>query len=177
MPKKKIIKGKSQEKATVSGSETILEMVKKKTPWILGKKIRKPKIIFPDFSKVKKVDIPIPVKTLSVILIYAALFVLQTGIIYLIYRDPPALGATAQGEPQFLYRDLHESFIIEGIVASTLIFLCSLGYILLYHASKYVYNKAIAQRILILGIILILTTFVALQYMIGVKSGVKTIFD
>ncbi|MHA1805931.1 MAG: hypothetical protein ACTSU4_15565 [Promethearchaeota archaeon] len=177
MTKKKIIRGRSQEKAGVSGSETVLEMLQKRTPWILGKKIRKPKIIFPDFSKVKKVNIPMPVKTFSVILIYAALFVLQTGIIYLLYRDPPALGATVQGEPQFLYQDLHESFIIEGIVASTLIFLCSLGYILLYHASKYVYNKVIAQRILILGIILILTTFIALQYMISYKIGVKTIFD
>ncbi len=174
---KKIIKGRSKEKAKVTGSETVFEMIKRKTPWILGEKVRKPKIIFPKFTKLRKMSFPMPVKTLSVIFIYAILFVLQMGVIYLIYRDPPALGATSAGGPQFMYQDLHESFIIEGIVASILIFLCSLGYILLYQASKYVYNKTMAQRILIFGIIIILTAFVALQYMISYKTGVKTIFD
>lgn len=175
--KKKLIKGSSQEKAKVSGSETVLEMVKRKTPWMLGKKIRKPKIIFPKFERLKKIDIPMPMKTLSVLVIYAALFILQTGVIYLLYREPPALGATSGGEPEFLYQDLHESFIIEGIVASILIFLCSIGYVLLYQASKYVYNKPIAQRILVFGVIIIIVSFVALQYMISYKIGVKTIFD
>jgi hypothetical protein len=108
--------------------------------------------------------------------IYAILFILQTGVVYLIYNEPPALGADSSGNAIFIYPSIHESFIIEGIVASVLIFLCSLGYILLYHASKYVYNRKMALRILVLGIILILTTFVALQVMISTKAGVETIF-
>ena len=166
---------KKTRKEEVSGSETILEKIKRKTPFVLGSKIRKPRIVFPHIKHIE-ISFPIPIKTISVMAIYAILFILQTGVVYLIYNEPPALGADSSGNAIFIYPSIHESFIIEGIVASVLIFLCSLGFILLYHASKYVYNRKIALRILVLGIILILTTFVALQVMISTKAGVKTIF-
>lgn len=159
-----------KRKEDISGSETIAEKIKKKTPWIMGSALRKPKIAFPKLKQ-RKLTLPMPSKSLSVILIYAILFVLQTGVVYLIYREPPAIGATSGGEPLVIYPDVQESFIIEGIVASILIFLSSLGYILLYQASKYVYNRSIAQRILVFGVILILSTFVALQYMLAVKTN------
>ena len=163
-------KAKSTRKEDISGSETIAEKIKKKTPWIMGSALRKPKIVFPKLKQ-RRISLPMPSKSLGVILIYAILFVLQTGVVYLIYREPPAIGATAGGEPLVIYPDVQESFIIEGIVASILIFLSSLGYILLYQASKHVYNKSIAQRILVFGVILILSTFVALQYMLAVKTN------
>ena len=47
---------------------------------------------------------------------------------------------------------------------------------MLYQASKYVYNKAIAIRILVVGIILILAAFGALQAMITIKLG-QTLFN
>ena len=112
-----------------------------------------------------------PAKTLGIIGIYIILFILQTGIVYLIYKEPPAMGAKANGEAIFLYPSIHDSFIIEGIVASILIFIASIGYLLLYQASKYLYNRKMALRIMVFGIIMILATFVALQYMIGVKTG------
>lgn len=83
---------KKTKKEEVSGSETILEKIKRKTPWILGSKIRKPKIVYPHFKHIE-ISFPIPIKTISVITIYAILFVLQTGVVYLIYNKPPALGA------------------------------------------------------------------------------------
>ncbi len=174
MSKKSSVK-KMIKKEEIVGSETILEKIKSKTPWILGQKIRKPKIIFPKIKHFH-VSLPIPLKTLSVLAIYAILFVLQTGVVYLFYNEPPALGADSSGEPIFLYPSIHESFIIEGIVASILIFCCSLGYVFLYHASKYIYDKNMALRIIGLGLILILTAFVALQVMIATKVGVRTIF-
>jgi len=82
------------------------------------------------------------------------------------------LGAYSDtGKPMFLYPDINESFIIEGIVASIFIFICSAGFIMLYQASKYVYNKTIAIRILVVGIILIVVAFGALQAMITIKLG------
>ncbi|GAH44950.1 unnamed protein product, partial [marine sediment metagenome] len=71
------------------------------------------------------------------------------------------------------YPNINESFIIEGIVASIFIFLCSIGFILLYQASKHVYNRDIAIRYLVLGIILILAAFGTLQAMITIKLGEK----
>ncbi|MFW9951678.1 MAG: hypothetical protein ACFFKA_16300 [Candidatus Thorarchaeota archaeon] len=159
------------KKEEVSGSETILEKVRERTPWIFGKRLRKPKIMFPSIRR-GNMEVPLPGKSIAVIAVYVILFLLQTGVVYLIYRNPPALGADPQsGDPLFLYPDINESFIIEGIVASIFIFLCSAGFIMLYQASKYVYNKAIAIRILVVGIILILAAFGALQAMISIKLG------
>ena len=160
-------------KEEVVGSETVFEKIRGKTPWIFGKTLRKPKILFPAL-KTSKMNIPLPGKSIAVMGIYIILFLLQTGIVYLIFREPPALGSNpSTGAPMFIYEDINESFIIEGIVASIFIFLCSIGFILLYQASKYVYNKSIAIRYLVVGVILILTAFGTLQAMITIKLGQK----
>ncbi|UCC20385.1 MAG: hypothetical protein JSV62_03595 [Promethearchaeota archaeon] len=156
------------KKEEIIGSETILEKIKTKTPWIFGKKLRKPKINFPKLRRMR-ISLPMPSRSLSVIIILIVLFVLQTGVVYLIVRDPPALGADANQNPIFIYLDINESFIIEGIVASVLIIFCSTGFVLLYQASKYVYNKKMAVSILTIGALMIIITFLLLQYMIAVK--------
>jgi len=113
-------------------------------------------------------------KSFAVIGVYIILFLLQTGIVYLVFREVPALGTNpSDGTPMFLYPDLNESFIIEGIVASIFIFMCSIGFILLYQASKFVYNKSVAVRYLAVGILLILASFITLQAMITIKLGQK----
>lgn len=154
----------------ILGSETIFEKLKGRTPWIFGKKIRKPKVIYPKI-KLPRMDMPLPARSLVIIIVYIALFLLQTGIVYIAFKDPLAIGANQQGDPVILYPNIQDAFIIESIVASIFIFLCSLGFVMLYQASKYVYNKKIAIRILVIGIILIISTFFALQAMITVKLG------
>jgi hypothetical protein len=160
-------------KEEIIGSETVLEKIRGKTPWIFGKTLRKPKLLFPRL-RTSKMDIPLPGRSLAVIGIYIILFLLQTGVVYLIFREPPALGSNPNtGAPMFLYPDINESFIIEGIVASIFVFLCSIGFIFLYQASKFVYNKNIAIRYLVVGIILILAAFGTLQAMVTIKLGEK----
>jgi len=163
----------NNKKQDVSGSETVLERFKSKTPWVFGNKLKKPKINFPDMT-LPRMDLPIPGRSIAVIGIYVILFLLQTGIVYLIYTQPPALGTDSNGQAVFLYTGgIHDAFIIESIVASIFIFLCSLGFVFLYQASKHVYNKKIATRILAIGIILIFLSFIALQAMIRIKLGEK----
>lgn len=161
---------KRPQQPDISGSETIGEKIRGGTPWIFGSALRKPKINFPQLRR-RSITVPTPSKTLGIVLIYVLLFVLQTGIIYLIYREPPAVGADAKGEPQFLYPSIHDSFIIEGIVASILIFISSTGFIFLYQASKHSFNRTMALRIMVIGILMILVSFIALQYLIAVKMG------
>jgi len=167
---------RNKTKATkneVLGSETVFEKIKGKTPWIFGKALRKPKIIFPSLKK-PRIGIPLPGKSIAVMGVYVILFLLQTGIVYLVFREVPALGSDPQsGSPMFLYPDINESFIIEGVVASIFIFMCSIGFILLYQASKFVYNKSVAVRYLAVGILLILASFITLQAMITIKLGQK----
>jgi len=169
---KEVLDQVKAKKEDVSGSETVFERVKSKTPWVFGKTLRKPKIRFPEM-KLSKMDMPLPGKSIAVILIYAILFLLQTGIVYLIYTKPPAMGGDSQGNPLFLYPTIHDAFIVESIVASIFIFLCSLGFVFLYQASKHVYNKKIAVRILAIGVMLILISYTALQAMITIKLGQK----
>ncbi|MBY9014150.1 MAG: hypothetical protein KGD68_00520 [Candidatus Lokiarchaeota archaeon] len=159
-------------KDEVLGSETVFEKIKSRTPWIFGNTFRKPKILFPDIKK-PRMGIPLPGKSIAVIGVYIILFLLQTGIVYLVFREVPALGSYQDGSPRFLYPDINESFIIEGVVASIFIFMCSIGFILLYQASKFVYNKSVAVRYLVVGILLILASFFTLQAMISIKLGNK----
>jgi len=168
MQKQPLVK-ETPKKEDIIGSETVIEKIKKKTPWIFGNSIRKPKIHFPKF-KIPRISLPMPARSLSIIVILTILFVLQTGVVYLIVREPPALGSNSAGEPIFIFQDLHESFILEGIVASILIIFSSMGFVFLYQASKYVYNKKMAVWILTIGIIMILISFVLLQYMLDLKT-------
>ena len=93
-------------KEDVSGSETVFERMKSKTPWVFGNSLRKPKIRFPDMA-LPRMDMPLPGKSIAVISIFIILFLLQTGIVYLIYTEPPALGGNSAGEPIFLYPSIH----------------------------------------------------------------------
>lgn len=177
---KKAFKGKKGYQANLNkkakqdliGSATVGEKLSEKIPW-LGFGFRKPKINFPQISR-RKISIPMPVKTLTVVGIYIILFLLQTGVVYLIYRDAQgqalALGADSSGDPIWLYPSINEQFIMEGIVASILIFMCSSGFLMLYQSSKYLYNRTIALRILVIGVIMILAAFFFLQYMVAVKT-------
>lgn len=158
------------EKKEINGSETTLEKIKRNTPWIFGKRLRKPKIVFPKFKN-RRFSLPTPSRSLIVIVIFVILFVLQTGIVYLIVRNPPSVGADDFGNPVFIWKEnIHEAYVIESIVASILIILFSSGFILVYHASRYVYNQKIADYYLILGLLMIIITFVLLQFMLYVKA-------
>ena len=166
-------KKEEYKKEEVIGSETVFEKFKSKTPWILGRALRKPKINFPKL-RLPQVSLPMPSRALGLIAVFAILFVLQTGLAYLLVREPPALGATQQGDPIFIFTGINEAFIIESIVASILIILSSVGFIFLYQASKYVYNRKMAATILAIGVITIIITFIGLQYIVAVKTGILT---
>ncbi len=69
----------------------------------------------------------------------------------------------------FIFEDIHESFILEGIVASILIILSSMGFLFLYQSSKHIYNKKMADTFLAIGGLVIIIGFVLLQNMLRVK--------
>ncbi|MFW9987814.1 MAG: hypothetical protein ACFFC3_04095 [Candidatus Odinarchaeota archaeon] len=158
------------KKNEILGSATIFEKIKKKTPWIFGQKIRKPKIIFPKFKRPRLI-LPLPSASVIIIGIFIILFILQTGVIYLIVTKPPSMVSDNNNNPVFIWDgEIHEAFIIESIVASILMLIFSTGFIFLYHASKYVYNKKFADWILVIAILLIILTFGVLQFMLYIKA-------
>jgi hypothetical protein len=157
--------------SSTSGSLTIKEKIAKKTPWIFGDFLRKPKVRFPKLKRKRiSISFPTPSKNLAFIGIYIGVFILQIGTIYLYYNDRPSLGADANGNPIWLWPEIHDAFIVESIVASILISLSSIGFLVLYHSTKYNFDRSFAWRMLIIGAVLILITFVCLQYMIYQKA-------
>ncbi|MFX1239499.1 MAG: hypothetical protein ACFFAS_11510 [Promethearchaeota archaeon] len=168
-----IDKGISKE--DVLGSETIMEKIQRKTPWIFGNVIRKPKIKFPGVKRRRVAQRITGMSTRSIVVlcIYIILFVLQTGVVYLIYRGMPAIGQDSDGEPIFLYPSTQEAFINESIVASILMIVSSTGFILLYRASQHLYDRKIARRYIVIGILFVLGAYFGLQAMITIKSGAE----
>jgi len=167
--RKQTISKPRRTKNEVSGSETVLEKIKRRTPWIFGNKLRKPKIIFPKL-KFPKMSLPIPTRLLGLGIIFFMLFILQTGVVYLIVREPPVLGMNSEGVPIFVIpENIHDAFIIESIVASILLIFCSFGFIILFYASKYVYDKRFADWMMVIGITIILISFGLLQFMLYIK--------
>jgi hypothetical protein len=157
-------------KSSQSGSETIKEKIAKKVPWLLGNTLHKPKIRFPRTKGVRRLSFPTPSKNLALISVYIFLFVLQLGVIYIIYREPNPLGADAEGNAIWIYPDIQDAFIIEAVVASILIFLCAAGFFTIFQATKYTYDKSFAWKLLLIGTVLVIISFTALQYMIDQKS-------
>jgi len=81
------------------------------------------------------------------------------------------MGADSSNNALWLYPSTNEAFIIESIVAATLIFVAGAGFFILYMATKEAVNYPYAVKLLILGTALIAIGYGLLQYMLSVKSG------
>ena len=152
-------------------SEKLQDKFGEKLPWVMGERIRIPRVKFPEAQE-GGLSLPTPGKSLILILIYVFLFYLVLGGIYLGIRDTPTIGGDAAGNAVFLFQSTNEAFIIESLVAGFLIYISGLGFLLLYNATKHSFNYGYAIKIYIIGAILAFAGFAMLQYMIGVKSGV-----
>ena len=151
-------------------SEKLQTKFGEKLPWVMGERIRIPRVKFPE-AREGGLSLPTPGKSLILILTYVFLFYLVLGGIYIGIRDTVTVGGNAAGEVMFLYPSIHEAFIIESLVAGFLIYISGLGFLLLYNATKHSFNYGYAIKIYILGGLLAVAGFWMLQYMIGVKSG------
>ena len=143
-------------------------------PWVLGEKVRVPRIKFPSIKK-GLVSIPSPGKNLFLLVIYGLLFWLMAGGIYLTITEMQAVGQRQIGPNEYdtiwLYPSTHDAFIIESLAAASLIFLGGIGFIFLYMTTKNSYNYKYAIILLGIGIISIIISFTILQYMIKAKGG------
>lgn len=151
-------------------SESVQIKIGKKMPWVLGKSVRIPRIKFPEMNESSMV-LPSPGKSLILIAIYVFTFFLVAGGIYILIRDPIALGANDKGAPLWLYPTTHDAFIIESFAAAAIIFFGGFGFILLYNTTKNAFNYSYAVKLLILGLIMAGLSFGLLQYMIEKKNG------
>jgi len=132
-------------------SEEIQLRIRRKIPWIF-KGIRIPKINYPDLDS-KYLEIPTPSRNIILGVIYVFLFWLIAGGVYLSIPDsngrtPIALGANSNGDPIWLYPSINDAFVIESFVAASIIFIGSLGFLVLYQSTKHLYNPSYAQKLI-----------------------------
>ncbi len=104
------------------------------------------------------------------IIFIAVIFVLG-GNIYTLVRTPPAIAGGAGGIPILISPGIDSQLGMEGVVASVIIMVGTMGLGLLYYGSKYVFQPGYATRLMILGVILTGVAFLLFSYLWGIKTG------
>jgi hypothetical protein len=104
------------------------------------------------------------------ILFVVVLFVLG-GNIYTLVRSPPAIAGGSGGTPILISPGIDSQLGMEGIVASVVIFIGTMGLGLVYYGSKYVFQPGYATRLMILGMILTGVAFLVFSYLWNIKMG------
>ena len=108
---------------------------------------------------------------LSVIVMAAAIFLFGGGIFSIVTRPLPSayIGSGASGHFLFLYPKLSEQFITDSVVATVLYSLGTIGAIAMYQSAKYAYKPRQAYLMFLLGVVLLITTYIILETTIHIK--------
>jgi hypothetical protein len=105
------------------------------------------------------------------IIFVVVLFVLG-GNIYTLVRTPPAIAGGQGGTPILISPGIDSQLGMEGIVASVVIMVGTMGLGLVYYGSKYVFQPGYATRLMVLGVILTGVAFLIFSYLWGIKTGI-----
>ncbi len=170
-----VLPPESTKKKEILEIESTRDKIGRKIPWILGKGFRIPRFRTPNLSG-KKFSIPTSPRLVIFLCSMIFLFWLSYGGIYFQIGmvDPtktemPAIGANSEGEAVWIYPKLHDSFIVEAIVSTMLLFTGAAGFYLIFYSTRHAIDRKYAVMVLIIGIGLILIGFLGLQKIIDMK--------
>ncbi|MHA1377286.1 MAG: hypothetical protein ACTSRG_02780 [Candidatus Helarchaeota archaeon] len=146
---------------------------KEKLPWP-ERLIHKPRL---KFKIAKAPKIPVPSRDVIFAIFLVAFAFLIAGVLYDITRNTIPLNYKQEDQtkriiPVFFWNDLHEQFVIEGVVASIIIMMGAFGVLFIYQSTKNFYRPKSAYSYLALGIALMILSFIIIEYFMGQK-GVK----
>jgi hypothetical protein len=102
------------------------------------------------------------------VILLVVLFVLG-GNIYTLVRSPPAIAGSGS-TPILVAPGIDSQLGMEGIVASVVILVGTVGLGLVYYASKYVFQPGYATRLIILGMIMSGVSFLMFSYLWTLKT-------
>jgi len=100
---------------------------------------------------------------------FVVLFVLG-GNIYTLVRSPPAIAGSGS-QPIVVAPGIDQQLGMEGIVASVVILVGTIGLGLIYYGSKYVFQPGYATRLMVLGMIMSGVAFLMFSYLWTLKTG------
>ncbi len=104
------------------------------------------------------------------LLFVAVLFILG-GNIYTLVRTPPPIASDGSGNPILIAPAVDVQLGLEGIVASVIVLIGTIGLSLIYYASRYIFQPGYATRLLILGVIVAGVAFLAFAYLFNIKTS------
>jgi hypothetical protein len=130
--------------------------------------IRKPRL------RLTKPSLKMPEKpsgsTLFTLTLIFLLFVFGGGIWDIVNRENlRSMGSTSSGGPLLIYPGLDYQFIIEGLVASILLFAGFTGLIIIYQSTRHVYRPSYSKLLLVAGMGLLFASYILLNVMLGGK--------
>ncbi len=103
--------------------------------------------------------------------VFIAIVFVLGGNIYTLVRTPPAIAGDSSGNPVVISSGIDSQLGMEGIVASVVILVGTIGLGLVYYGSKYVFQPGYATRLMVLGMILSGVAFLIFSYLWGMKTG------
>lgn len=105
------------------------------------------------------------------VMIFIALLFILGGNIYTLVRTPPPIASGSGGAPILVAPGIDVQLGMEGIVASVVVMIGTIGLGLVYYASKYVFQPGYATRLMILGMIMAGGAMLIFSYLFALKTG------
>jgi len=114
----------------------------------------------------------IPIQ-LIIALVFIGLFFIYIGGFYDLAQEPvPAFGQDPNsGEAIVIVRSLNQQYLVEGLAAGFLMFIGAGGFFLIHYSTQYAYSPRNATILLILGIGVVVISWIAVTLMLKAKLG------
>ncbi len=112
-----------------------------------------------------------PIAFTIALLTLVSIFLLAGGV-YNIMMKPLVLLPRASGFPIFYYYGLHEQTWFESLAAIILLIIGMAGMFVSYKSTRYAYKPRQATTLLLIGVALLLISFVGCEYIIMLKRGI-----
>ncbi|MDF1537822.1 MAG: hypothetical protein P1Q69_02850 [Candidatus Thorarchaeota archaeon] len=133
-----------------------------------------PSIIVKPQVRLSRVRFTTPTRPPGIILfgvLFVAILFILGGNIYTMVRTPPPIAGGQGGVPILVAPGIDVQLGLEGIVASVVVLMGTMGLGLVYYSSRYVFQPGYATRLLVLGVILAGIAIITFGYLFGIKTN------
>ncbi len=135
-----------------------------RVPWVLGGIARRPAFHFPRFKIQVPTEIP---RSVVYVLALGIVWLIFIGVSYDMVQKPESVGG--QLEPELLYRGLDQQYLLEGVVAGTVMFGGAFGLYAMHYATSFSTDLRKSSTTLGVGVILVLVALVMILSMYNTK--------
>jgi hypothetical protein len=105
----------------------------------------------------------------TIVIISYAIFMFGGGLLTIISQPLPS--AYAGGKFYFLYPDLSTQFVSDTIISVMLYAIGFAGLLAIYQSTKYAYKPRQAYMMLVIGVTLLLISYIFIEDAIKIKTG------